>query len=77
MNGKRILFSAIMTAMVGFVIGLGLAKVGQPNETQLKFDRAVYRSWIRSYGVWGATIGFCMGAGQEYLRQAKVERDRD
>jgi hypothetical protein len=77
MNGKRILFSAIITAMIGFMVGLGLAKVGQPNETGLKYDRAVYRSWVRSYGLWGIGIGFVVGAGQEYLRQAKVERDRE
>ncbi|MGI0483712.1 hypothetical protein ACN4EE_23400 [Geminocystis sp. CENA526] len=77
MNGKRILFSAIITGMIGFVAGVGIAKYGQLNETTLKFDRSVYRSWVRSYGRMGLAIGFVVGAGQEYLRQAKKQRDTE
>jgi hypothetical protein len=76
-NGKRILFSAIITAAIGVVIGLGLVKYGQTNENQLKYDTASYRQLFRSYGWLGGGIGFLVGAGQEYLRQAKIQRDRD
>lgn len=77
MNGKRILFSALMTAMIGFVIGLGLVKLGQPDPNQLKFDTVTYRQWMRRYGFFGLGVGFCVGAGQEYLRQAKKLRDQE
>lgn len=77
MNGKRILFSAIITGMIGFVAGVGIAKYGQANETSLKYDRVVYRNWVRSYGRAGFAIGFVVGAGQEYLRQAKKQRDKE
>jgi hypothetical protein len=77
MNGKRILFSAIMTAAIGFVVGLGLAKFGQPGEGQIKYETESYRRLFRTYGWLGGGIGFFFGAGQEYLRQAKIQRDRD
>jgi hypothetical protein len=76
MNGRRILFSAIFTAMIGFVIGLGLGKFGQPEVDQLKYDTDSYRQLLRTYGWWGAGIGLVVGAGQEYLRQARILRDR-
>lgn len=76
-NGKRILFSAIITAAIGVVIGLGLVKYGQPNENQLKYQTATYSNLFRSYGWLGGGIGFLVGAGQEYLRQAKIHQDQD
>lgn len=75
-NKKRIFFSAIITAAIGFVIGLGLAKFGQPDPNQLKYDTDTYRQLLRIYGWVGCGLGFVVGAGQEYLRQAKIERDR-
>jgi hypothetical protein len=77
MNRKRILFSAIFTAAIGFVLGLGLAKLGQPSEGQLKYETDSYLRLTRAYGWWGGGIGFVVGAGQEYLRQAKIQRDRE
>jgi hypothetical protein len=77
MNGKRILFSAIFTAAIGFVLGLGLAKLGQPSEQQLRYETDSYRRLLRTYGLLGAGTGFFVGAGQEYLRQAKIQRDRE
>ncbi len=77
MNKKRILFSAIMTAAIGFVVGLGLAKYGQPGENQLRYETDSYRRLFRTYGLLGGGIGFFVGAGQEYLRQAKIQRDRE
>ncbi len=77
MNGKRIFFSAVMTALIGFLIGLGVAKVGQPDEVNLKYDTISSRRLFRQYGLFGSGIGFLFGAGQEYLRQAKKQRDHD
>ncbi len=77
MNKKRIIFSALITGVIGFAIGLGSAKYGQPSEDKLKYDTATYRQIFRTYGYLGAGIGFLVGAGQEYLRQAKIERDRE
>jgi H+/Cl- antiporter ClcA len=77
MNKKRILFSAIVTAIIGFVIGLGVAKVGQPDETRLRYETATNRQLFRQYGFFGIGIGFFFGAGQEYLRQAKKQRDKE
>lgn len=67
----------MVTAVIGFVLGLGLAQLGQPSQDRLKYDTATYRSLLRTYGWLGIGIGFFVGAGQEYLRQAKVQRERD
>jgi hypothetical protein len=77
MNKKRIIFSAMITGVIGFVIGLGLVKFGQPSEDQLKYDTATYRQIFRTYGFLGGAVGVFVGAGQEYLRQAKIQRDRE
>ncbi|ACB49546.1 hypothetical protein cce_0194 [Crocosphaera subtropica ATCC 51142] len=77
MNGKRILFAGIMTALIGFVIGLGVAKVGHPDEVRLRYETESARRLFRRYGLLGGGIGFVVGAGQEYLRQAKIQRDQD
>ena len=44
MNAKLILFSGIVTAMIGSVIGLGSAHLGQPDFNHLKYEGESYHN---------------------------------
>jgi hypothetical protein len=73
MNGKLILFSAIVTAGVGAVMGLGLAEM----RSDSYFDRASSHSLHQRYAIVGTGIGFLFGAGLESVRELKKQQDRE
>ena len=65
MNIRRILFNSIMTALVGAVLGLAVAHIGQ------RGDRT------RVIVIGGATLGLLAGALQECIRQQKQDNKID
>jgi hypothetical protein len=75
MNIKLILFSGVFTALIGTVIGLGVAKIGQRDFSQLKFESQSYQNLYRSYALIGAGVGFAVGIGQECVRELKAQQD--
>ncbi len=72
MNGKHILFSAIMTAIVGACLGVLLAEI----KPYFYPSRTADRSPALAVMI-GGTIGFLAGAAQESVRQMKVQQDRE
>ena len=77
MNRKLILFSGIVTAMAGAIIGLGVAEMGRGDVRQLRYESRVYEDVQKYYIIVGAALGFAVGAGQECIRELKAERDRE
>ena len=77
MNNRLIIFSGIMTALIGAVIGLAATKIGQPNFNQLQYSGQYYQDLYKKYALIGAGIGFAVGVGQASVRELKAERDRD
>ena len=77
MNMRLILFSGMMTALVGSVIGLGAAHLGQRGFDRLKFESQSYQSLYRNYVFIGAGLGFAVGVGQACVRELKVQRDQE
>lgn len=73
MNGKLILFSAVVTAGVGAVIGLGLAEVSSDSDSA----RASSHSLHQRYAIIGTGIGFLFGTGLESARELKRQQDRE
>lgn len=72
MNRKLILFSALLTALVGAVIGLAAARMHHG-----RFASSLYQDLGRKYAIVGVTAGLLVGAGQEVVRQLKEQRDAE
>jgi len=81
MNVRTIVFSGIVTAAIGAVIGLTGARIGQRDFNQLKFEGQHYGQHYEGmqnrYALVGASVGLAVGLGQECVRQLKAERDRE
>ncbi|MCU0524293.1 MAG: hypothetical protein MUF72_05660 [Elainella sp. Prado103] len=72
MNGRCILFSAIVNAVIGAVLGLILAKL----KPQLYPTRSEHSPPIRTILV-GMAIGGMFGATVESVRELKKQQDRE
>ncbi len=72
MNIRRILFSALVTAGIGAVVGLGVAHIVTP-----RYQSQFYQTLPRRYPLFGAGTGFIYGACLEAIRQQKAQRDRE
>ena len=77
MNIRLIIFSGIMTALVGAVIGLAATKISQRNFDQLIYSGEYYQGLQEKYALIGAGIGFAVGVGQECVRELRSESNKD
>ncbi|GAB1538315.1 hypothetical protein NUACC21_09730 [Scytonema sp. NUACC21] len=77
MNIRLIIFSGVMTALIGAIIGLAATKIGQRNFNQLDYEGQHYKVLHEKYVLIGMGLGFAVGAGQEYIREMKAERNRE
>ena len=65
MNFRVIIFSGIMSALIGAMLGLAVAKIGERE------------SRTRGIVIGGAIIGFTLGAMQESVRQQNKQINSD
>ncbi|MEH2316474.1 hypothetical protein [Nostoc sp.] len=77
MNIRLIFFSGFITALIGSVIGLGAAQLGQRDFNHLRYEGKSYQNLYRNYALMGAGLGFVAGVGQACVRELKVQRDRE
>jgi hypothetical protein len=77
MNVKLIIFSGIVTAALGFIMGLAIAQIGQKDFNRLHYESQFYDDLNDSYGLIGAGLGFAIGTSQECVRELKKQRDRE
>ena len=73
MNGKLILFSAIVTAGVGAVVGLGLAEMRSDSYSYRESSNSLHQR----YTIIGTGIGFLVGAGLESVRELKKQQEKE
>lgn len=79
MNIKMIVFSGLVTAAAGTVIGLATAEMCkgelkpiQVVNNQLQQEDSIYKY----YGLIGASLGLIVGVSQECVRELKYAKER-
>lgn len=77
MNYRLILFSGIMTALLGGLFGWALSYIGQPDLNRTRFESEFYRDLYRRYPLIGAGAGFVTGCGFAVIGQTRRKEDRD
>ncbi len=78
MNLRLVLFSGLITALVGAGIGYGMSRI-ERNPSQVNYKnpynyQIIYRRYLTSAG---AAIGFCVGGGLQMVKELKEARDRE
>ncbi|MBR8830211.1 MAG: hypothetical protein N5P05_002872 [Chroococcopsis gigantea SAG 12.99] len=78
MNVRLLLFSGMVTALIGAATGLAISQI-ERNPSQMTYKPAhEYQSMYKKYWViTGAIAGFVMGAAVQRVRQLKEERDQE
>ena len=79
MNIKLIIFSGLVTSLLGIVLGLATAEIsrGELKPIKLTNSRLKQDSPYKHYGLIGAGIGFIMGVSQECVRESKYTREQE
>ncbi|HIK46746.1 MAG TPA: hypothetical protein IGR64_18010 [Leptolyngbyaceae cyanobacterium M65_K2018_010] len=72
MNIKVIVFSSILTALCGAVLGLGVAEISKN-----QYVSRHYQDLSVKFALVGAVLGAAVGAGQEAVRELKVNQGRN
>jgi Na+/H+-dicarboxylate symporter len=72
MNTRLVVFSGMITAIVGTILGLGVAEVAQP-----QYQSEIYQNAQQKYAIAGAVIGLSVGMGQECVRQLKQQQQEE
>ncbi|MFB2933788.1 hypothetical protein ACE1B6_00765 [Aerosakkonemataceae cyanobacterium BLCC-F154] len=72
MNFKLIVFSSLLTAIIGATIGFAVGELFKP-----KFSSQIYQDIHRQYSVIGGVGGLVVGGCQEVIRQLKKQRDEE
>uniref|UniRef100_B8HPN5 Uncharacterized protein n=1 Tax=Cyanothece sp. (strain PCC 7425 / ATCC 29141) TaxID=395961 RepID=B8HPN5_CYAP4 len=72
MNIKLIIFSAVVTALVGAMLGVATSEIART-----RFQSAIYREPQPKYAIVGGITGLVVGAAQESIRQLKKKQDEE
>jgi hypothetical protein len=75
MNIRSLVFSGVITACIGAIIGLAASHIGQRNFNQLKFEGQYYQDLNNRYVLIGASVGLVVGVAQECVRELKSQRE--
>ena len=72
MNTKLVIFSGLMTALVGAVLAIAATEIDKSNY-ESKFSKELEGY----YFVIGTAAGFTFGVGQEYMKELKKQRNKE
>jgi hypothetical protein len=75
MNVRLTIFSGIITALVGTVLGTAATEIIKMNPRQIKYESQFYRNLYDKYHIFGAGLGFAIGCSQQCVRELKIKRD--
>lgn len=71
MNNKSIIFSGIVSSLIGGGLGLVMAHL-----FPTPYTASLYQNMDRKYAAVGIVGGLLIGTSQEYLRQLKLQQDQ-
>ncbi len=77
MKMRLIIFSGLVTGLIGMAIGVAATKIGQPDFNTLTYSSKSYSDMYKNYIWFGAALGATAGIAQECVRELKQERDRE
>ncbi len=77
MKINLILFSGFITASIGFVLGIAISEMGVGNLQEFKRNNRLYQNLEEYSLVLGSGLGFAFGAGQEFVRELKENKEED
>lgn len=79
MNVKLIVFSGLVTASIGIVLGLATAEMSQGELRPIKLTNSQLKqtSPHKHYALIGASIGFIVGMSQECVRELKYTQEQE
>lgn len=72
LNIKQISFTTVVTAVVGLLMGLALAEIGDQ-----RYVSSPYRDLPVKLALAGAALGAAVGAGQETVRELNQHQAED
>ncbi len=72
LNIKQISFATVVTAVVGLLMGLALAEIGDQ-----RYVSSPYRDLPVKLALAGAALGAAVGAGQETVRELNQHQAED
>lgn len=76
-NRRLVVFSAVMTALLGALLGWSLSYIGRPDVDRLLFQSRFY-VWLNArMPVFGAGLGAAFGAGFAIVSQSARLREQE
>jgi hypothetical protein len=77
MNIKLIIFSGIVTASLGTVLGTAAMQISKGYPRHAQYKSQYYQNLFEKYAIFGAGLGFAIGCGQQCIRELKTKRENN
>ena len=74
MNWRLVVFSSVVTAVLGGLTGITFSYLGQPDVGRFRYEGGLYHGLYRSYPLIGAGLGAAIGGGFAVISQSARRR---
>ncbi|NJK48255.1 hypothetical protein HC931_08790 [Candidatus Gracilibacteria bacterium] len=77
MNIRLIIFSGIVTATLGTVLGTAAKEICKDHTYHARYESQFYQNLYDKYSIFGAGLGFAIGCTQQCIRELKTKREKN